>query len=265
VKGQHYIGLRVSCYTLGFYNFGDVNMGIPSDQATHLGVTTPSNVESANVNTELTEKEPLSQDITPGSEPLPVVSGESACEAEKFGEVQELDCIPESADIEKTALSSPFPSPKSVADDCERIVSLEREEGLEEKPCKSVVASPVLAEGQEEQSNEKAELNLGTFQYYHTRHELTWTEASPIAKKEYLVTAMPEVQAETADADVDVKIEDSDSKTDTEMVIEAPKSFKSAHSLPPHMRPDFQSTPSRHSGLQASRVSCCINLQEYTN
>ena len=74
---------------------------------------------------------------------------------------------------------------------------------------------------------------------------------------------MPEVQAETADADV--KIEDSDSKTDTDMVIEAPKSFKSAHSLPPHMRPDFQSPPSRHFGLQDSRVSCRINLQEYTS
>jgi hypothetical protein len=248
-------------------------MGVPIDQATHLNVAAPLSIETVVANAESSEEEPLSQDIAPESVPLPEVPEESARKAEKFSEVQELDRTEESADVQKAALGFPFTSPKPVADDCkdyrDRIhcyppgllgtISLDEEDDTEEKLAKSVVTSPVLAQGQEEQANEKAESKLGMSFCYHTRLELNLRKAPPIVEREFLVASTVENHAETAE--VDMETEDSDFKTDADTAVETPKLVKPARSLPPHMRPDFQSQPSRHFGLQDSRVIRCIDTQ----
>jgi hypothetical protein len=234
------------------------NMAISSDQATHLDVAALSDIETTAANTESPEKELLSQDRTSEVDPLPVMSEDLACEPEKSGEVQELDRIQEPADVEETALGSPFPPPKLVADDHESVVSLEEGEIMEEMRSKSAVASSVLVQGQEEQSNEQAELKLGRSPLHYARHQLTCRGVSQVVKKESLVASTSDVQAETAE--VDIETENADFKTDTDTTIEAPKPSKPAHSLPPHMRPDLQSLPSRHFGVQGSMVGCCIDL-----
>ncbi|KAG9196002.1 hypothetical protein G6011_01123 [Alternaria panax] len=211
-------------------------MATSSDQATHLDVTAPLNAETAAENIESPKEELLSQEGASRTNPLPVVSENFAREPKKSGEVQELDHVRDSAGVEKVTLGSPFPSPKPIADDCGSMVSLEESEIVEEIPSKPAVAIPALVQGHEEQSNGKADLEL---------------EASPIVMKESSVASTPEVQAETAAVSTDAG--DSESKTDADMTCGAIKTSKPVHSLPPHMRPDFQSPPSHHVGLQYSR------------
>jgi hypothetical protein len=57
------------------------------------------------------------------------------------------------------------------------------------------------------------------------------------------------------------EIVEVDTETDTDTTIDAPKSFKLAHSLPPHMRPEFQPPPARQFGLNDSRVCSCRDLR----
>jgi hypothetical protein len=57
------------------------------------------------------------------------------------------------------------------------------------------------------------------------------------------------------------EIVEVDTETDTDTTIDAPKSFKPAHSLPPHMRPEFQPPPARQFGLNDSRVCSHRDLQ----
>jgi len=70
----------------------------------------------------------------------------------------------------------------------------------------------------------------------------------------------PGLHVEATKTDVDIGTEDSDFKTDTDAIIEAQKPSRPAHSLPPHMRPDFQSPPSRLFGLQDPRVCSSTSL-----
>ncbi|CAN9412131.1 unnamed protein product [Alternaria alternata] len=189
-------------------------MAIPSDQAAHLDVTASSDEKTVVANIGSPKSKTSSQDGASVPDLVLDVSGGSMPEPKRSGEAKELDCVQDSADIGKVTLGSAFPSPKLAAKDMHS---------------KSAVASPVPLQDQEEHSNGKAEL----------KHE-----ASPVAKKESLMTSAPQARRETVEVDT---------KTDKDTTIDAPKSFKLAHSLPPHMRPEFQPPPARQFGLNDSR------------
>ncbi|RYN85315.1 hypothetical protein AA0120_g8774 [Alternaria tenuissima] len=175
------------------------------------------------------KREPSSQDSASVSDSVLDVSGGSVPESEGSGEAKELERVQDLADIEKATLSSAFSSPKLVANDCGSIVSLGGGGVVKDMHSRSRVASPVAIQSQGEHSNGKAEL----------KHE-----ASPVAKKESLMTSAPQARREIVEVN---------NETDTDTTTDAPKSFRLAHSLPPHMRPEFQPPPARQFGLNDSR------------
>ncbi|RYO58173.1 hypothetical protein AA0116_g7440 [Alternaria tenuissima] len=204
-------------------------MAIPSDQAAPLDVTVLSDEKTAAANIGSPKREPSSQDGVPVSDSVLDVPGGSVPKSERSGEAKELERVQDSADIAKATLDSAFSSSKLVANDCESIVSFGEGHVVKDMHSKSAVASPVPIQDQEEQSSGKAKL----------KHE-----ASPVAKKESLMTSAPQARREIVEVDTE---------TDTDTTIDAPKSFKPAHSLPPHMRPEFQPPPARQFGLNDSR------------
>ncbi|RYN53665.1 hypothetical protein AA0118_g9475 [Alternaria tenuissima] len=204
-------------------------MAIPSDQAAHLDVTAFSDERTVVANIGSPKRETSSLDGASVPDFVLDVSGSSVPESERSGIVKELERVQDSADIGKATLSSAFSSPKLVANDCGSIVSLGGGDVVEDMQSRSRVASPAAIQSRGEHSNGKAEL----------KHE-----ASPVAKKESLMTSAPQTRREIVEVDTE---------TDTDTTIDAPKSFKLAHSLPPHMRPEFQPPPARQFGLNDSR------------
>ncbi|RII10044.1 hypothetical protein CUC08_Gglean006034 [Alternaria sp. MG1] len=203
-------------------------MAIPSDQAAHLDVTAFSDERTVVANIGSPKRETSSLDGASVPDFVLDVSGSSVPESERSGIVKELERVQDSADIGKATLSSAFSSPKLVANDCGSIVSLGGGDVVEDMQSRSRVASPAAIQSRGEHSNGKAELK----------------HASPVAKKESLMTSAPQTRREIVEVDTE---------TDTDTTIDAPKSFKLAHSLPPHMRPEFQPPPARQFGLNDSR------------
>ncbi|KAI4678931.1 uncharacterized protein J4E88_006219 [Alternaria novae-zelandiae] len=212
-------------------------MATSSDQATHLDIASPSDIKTAAAHTETHDGEIHNQENTLDSDPSPVMPKVSAPDVEKPISTQEQVAIEDSTDVKTATLGSPFPSPKLVAEDNKSVASLEDGEIIEQDLDGGVGASPVTVQEQQERIDEKPELKL----------------ASPIAKKEAPLASPPGLHVEATNTDVDIGTEDSDFKTDTDANIEAPKPSRPAHSLPPHMRPDFQSPPSRLFGLPDPR------------
>ncbi|KAI4613306.1 uncharacterized protein J4E87_009953 [Alternaria ethzedia] len=212
-------------------------MATSSDQATHLDIASPSDIKTVAANTETHDGEIKDQENTLDFNPSPVVAKVSAPEAEKSNDTQDQVGIEDSTGVKTATLGSPFPSPKLVAEDSKSSGSLEDGEIVEQDLDNDVGAIPVTVQEQQEQLDDKENTKL----------------ASPIAKKEVLLASPPGLHVEATKTDVDIETEDSDSKTDTHANVEAPKSSRPAHSLPPHMRPDFQSPPSRLFGLQDPR------------
>ncbi|KAL1793666.1 hypothetical protein ACET3X_008648 [Alternaria dauci] len=210
-------------------------MALSSDEATHPDVTTLSDTETTAPSTLLPERELSNQGDAPGPDHPLAVSEDSVPGPENSSEVKEVDRVQDSADVEETTLGSPFSPPKLVTLDCGSIALLDKGEIMEGMHSSSTVASPGLVQGHDEQSNGKADSEL----------------ASPIAKNDSPTASTLEAQAETVE--VDTETANSDIKPDIDMTIESSKPFKPAHSLPPHMRPDFQSPLSRHFGVHDSR------------
>ncbi|KAH6866365.1 hypothetical protein BKA58DRAFT_203168 [Alternaria rosae] len=212
-------------------------MATSSDQTTDVDIAAPSGVKIAAANTETHEGEIHSQENTLDFDHSPVMSKESKPKVEKPKGTQEQVAIESSADTKTTTLSSLFPSPKLVADDSKSIASFEDGEIVEANSDNAAGASHTTVQEQNEQINETAESKL----------------ASCVVNKEDFIASPPERRVEATKTDVDIETEDSDFKTDTDASIVAPKPSRPAHSLPPHMRPDFQSPPSRLFGLQDPR------------
>ncbi|KAI4640778.1 hypothetical protein J4E93_008370 [Alternaria ventricosa] len=212
-------------------------MTTSSDQATDLDVASPSDIKTAAAHTETHDEEIHSEENKLDFDPSPVVSKASASEIEKPNGTQDQVAIEDSTDVKTTTLGSPFPSPKLIAEDNKSVASLEDGEIIEQDLEGAVGASSVTVQEQQEQIDEKAESKL----------------ESPLAKKEAPMASPPGLHVETTKTDVDTGTEDSDCKTDRDANIEAPKPSRPAHSLPPHMRPDFQSPPSRLFGLPDPR------------
>ncbi|KAI4663298.1 uncharacterized protein J4E78_003709 [Alternaria triticimaculans] len=212
-------------------------MATTSDQATLLDTASPADIKTAAAHTETKEGEVCSQENTLDFDPSPVIYRKSAPDVEKPIGTQEQVAIEDSTDVKTATLGSPFPSPKLVAEDNRSVASLEDGEIIEQDLDGAVGTSSVTMQEQQEQVDEKAESKL----------------ASQIAKKEAPLASPPGLHVEATKTDVDTGAEDSDVKTDTDANIEVPKPSRPAHSLPPHMRPDFQSPPSRLFGLPDPR------------
>ncbi|KAI4918648.1 hypothetical protein J4E90_003035 [Alternaria incomplexa] len=212
-------------------------MATSRDQAIQIDTAAPSDVKTAASHIETNEGEVCSQANTLDFDPSPVMFKTSAPEVEKPIGAQNQVVIEDSADVKTPTLGSPFPSPKLIVEDNKSVASLEDGEIVEQDLDGAVGASSVTVQEQQQQIDEKAVSKL----------------ASPIAKKEAPLASPPGLHVEATKTEVDIGTEDSDFKTDTDANIEAPKPSRPAHSLPPHMRPDFQSPPSRLFGLPDPR------------
>ncbi|KAI4684247.1 hypothetical protein J4E81_009127 [Alternaria sp. BMP 2799] len=209
-------------------------MATSSDQAIQLDTAAPSDVKTAASHMETNEGEVCSQANTLDFDPSPVMSKTSPPEVEKPIGAQDQVVIEDSANVKTPTLGSPFPSPKLVAEDSKSVASLEDGEIIEQDLDGAVGASSVTVQEQQEQIDEKAESKL-------------------VFKKETPLASPPGLHVEATKTDVDIGTEDSDFKTDTDANVGALKPSRPAHSLPPHMRPDFQSPPSRLFGLPDPR------------
>ncbi|KAI4606101.1 hypothetical protein J4E80_010309 [Alternaria sp. BMP 0032] len=212
-------------------------MATSNDQATHLDIASPSDIKTADARTETHDGEINKQENTLDFDPSPVVSKVSAPEMEKSNDTQGQVAIEDSTGVKTATLGSPFPSPRIVAEDIKSSTSLEDGEIVEQDLNNELGAISVTVQEQQEQIDDKEKTKL----------------ASPIAKKEAPLASPPGLHVEATKTDVDTGAEDSDVKTDTDANIEVPKPSRPAHSLPPHMRPDFQSPPSRLFGLPDPR------------
>jgi hypothetical protein len=234
-------------------------MAASNDGVAHPDTAVPSDVNTTTTSAKKPGEGSIGQENTLNFDPSPVRSNDFAPMAEEpDSSTPELDNAKASADVTKPTLGSPFLSPKLIAGDDKTVPSLEDGELIVTEPKDSIRMNSDLVEEQEEQSVEKAELKLGMPHPHHIRHQLTLWKASPLDKKESLVASTPEVHVEIK-KEVDIDTEDSDIKPDTDVAIESRKVSKPAHSLPPHMRPDFRSPPSRLFGLQDSRASSSMN------
>ncbi|KAI4607235.1 hypothetical protein J4E83_009691 [Alternaria metachromatica] len=228
-------------------------MATSNDQATHLDIASPSDIKTADARTETHDGEINKQENTLDFDPSPVVSKVSAPEMEESNDTQGQVAIEDSTGVKTATLGSPFPSPRIVAEDSKSSTSLEDGEIVEQDLNNEVGAISVTVQEQQEQIDDKEKTKLGISHYHHQSHLLIKGKASPIAKKEAPLASPPGQHVEATKTDVDTGAEDSDVKTDTDANIEVPKPSRPAHSLPPHMRPDFQSPPSRLFGLPDPR------------
>lgn len=235
-------------------------MATSSDQTTGVDIAAPSGIKTAAANTETHEGEIHSQENTLDFDPSPVMSRESKPKVKKPKGTQEQVAIESSTDTKTTTFSSLFPSLKLVADESKSTASFEDGEIVEANADNAAGASHTAMQEQDEQINETADSKLGMSQYLCRPHILMQSKASRVIDKEDFVASPSERRVEATKTDVDIETEDSDFKTDTDANIVAPKPSKPTHSLPPHMRPDFQSPSSRLFGLQDPRVGSFANL-----